>query len=99
MLRRQNIAIDLVDHLAGPHATRWLVAVGDFAMLAMLGLMAAAMLSPAMQALDYGDRKLELGLPLFAVWLAALAGMAGCVLAALASLTNRPLPAMKGQAR
>ena len=43
-------------------------------MLAMLALLAYAMVAPALQALDYGDRKLELGLPLWVVWAGAMAG-------------------------
>ena len=97
LLRRQNIVIDLVDHLAGPRRTRWLVAAADLSMLAMLVLIAWAMVAPALQALDYGDRKLELGLPLWAVWAGALVGMAGSVLAALAAVVQGP-PAAGGGA-
>lgn len=95
LLRRQNIVIDLVDHLAGPRRTRWLVGAADLAMLAVLALVACAMVAPALQALDYGDRKLELGLPLWAVWAGAMVGMAGSVLAALAVVIQGP-PAMGG---
>lgn len=94
LLRRQNIVIDLVDHLAGPRRTRLLVAAADLVMLAMLGLIAWAMIGPALQAMEYGDRKLELGLPIWAVWAGALVGMAGSVLAALAAaLAGPPAPA------
>ncbi len=90
LLRRQNIVIDLMDHLAGPRGTRLLKLAADLVMLAMLGLIAWAMVAPALQALDYGDRKLELGLPLWAVWAGAMVGMAGSVLAALAIVLSRP---------
>jgi len=94
LLRRQNILIDLVDHLAGPRRTRLLVTAADLVMLAMLGLIAWAMTGPALQALEYGDRKLELGLPIWAVWAGVLVGMAGSVLAALATaLAGPPAPA------
>jgi hypothetical protein len=46
-------------------------------------LMLWAMISPALQAYDYGDRKLELGLPLWVVWLFALSGMAGTMVCAI----------------
>jgi TRAP-type C4-dicarboxylate transport system permease small subunit len=92
LLRRQNIAIDLVDHLAGPRRTRLLIAAADLVMLAMLALITWAMVAPALQAMEYGDRKLELGLPVWVVWTGALIGMAGSVLVALA-LVVRPPPA------
>jgi len=90
LLRRQNIVIDLVDHVAGPRRTRLLMALADAVMLAMLALIAWAMVAPALQALDYGDRKLELGLPVYIVWIAAILGIVGCVIVALAMLIRRP---------
>ncbi len=96
LLRRQNIVIDLVDHLAGPRRTRLLMALADAVMLAMLALIAWAMVAPALQALDYGDRKLELGLPVYIVWIAAILGIVGCVIVALAMLVRRPPIAATG---
>jgi len=90
LLRRQNIAIDLVDHIAGPRGTRALIGGADLVMLVMLALFAWAMVSPALQAFDYGDRKLELGLPLAVVWAAAFAGILGSALAAFTALLRRP---------
>ncbi len=90
LLRRQNIVIDLVDHLAGPRRTRLLVGVADAVMLALLALITWAMVAPALQAMDYGDRKLELGLPVWVVWAAAIIGMAGSVLVALTLVARRP---------
>ena len=96
LLRRQNIVIDLVDHVAGPRRTRLLMALADAVMLAMLALIAWAMVAPALQALDYGDRKLELGLPVYIVWIAAILGIVGCVIVALAMLVRRPPVTAKG---
>ena len=90
LLRRQNIAIDLVDSIAGPDGTRRLVVAGDLVMAVLLALFGWAMVTPALQALEFGDRKLELGLPLAAVWAAAILGVAGCVLAAVAPLLRQP---------
>ena len=89
LLRRQNIVIDLIDHVAGPRNTHRLIRAADALMLALLVVITWAMVTPALQALDYGDRKIELGLPLIVVWAAAIVGMAGAVLAALAAL-RRP---------
>jgi TRAP-type C4-dicarboxylate transport system permease small subunit len=92
LLRRQNIAIDLIDHVVGPRGTRALIGFCEWVMLGLLALFAWAMLSPALQALDYGDRKLELGLPLVVVWIAAILGMIGSALVMLA-LRLSPQPA------
>ena len=46
-------------------------------------LLAYAMIQPAMQAYAYGDTKLELGLPIYVLWIAALTGMAGTILCAV----------------
>ena len=67
-------------------------------MLAMLCLFTWAAIDPAMQAFDYGDRKLELGLPLYAVWGAAILGMAGSALAAAAALLRGPPGKVRAQA-
>ena len=96
LLRRQNIVIDLADHMAGPRGMRVLVAAADVVMLGVLVLITLAMLAPAQQALEYGDRKLELGVPLYAIWIAVLAGIAGCVLAAAARALHRSAPAPQG---
>ena len=96
LLRRQNIAIDLIDHFVGPERTRILVICGDLTMAIVLVGIASAMLAPALQAFDYGDRKLELGLPLIVVWGGALLGMIGSVLAAAVVALNPP--AKTGQA-
>ena len=99
LLRRQNIVIDLIDHLAGPRRTRLLTAAADAVMLAMLALVAWAMVAPALQAWEYGDRKIELGLPLYAVWAGAILGMAGSLLAAAAMLARRPAAPANGERR
>jgi TRAP-type C4-dicarboxylate transport system permease small subunit len=80
---RANITIDLVDHVVGLGARLRLIRLADLVSVVMLALMGWAMLSPALQAYDYGDRKLELGLPLWVVWLFALSGMAGTVICAI----------------
>jgi TRAP-type C4-dicarboxylate transport system permease small subunit len=80
---RANITIDLVDHVVGLRARLRLVRIADRVSIALLGLVGWAMISPALQAYDYGDRKLELGVPLWVVWLFALSGMAGTIVCAL----------------
>ena len=89
LLRRQNIAIDLVDGVAGPRGTAWLKRIADVIMLGLLALLTWAMVSPARQAFEFEDRKLELGMPLYAIWAAVLLGMLGSVAVAL-TLVLRP---------
>jgi TRAP-type C4-dicarboxylate transport system permease small subunit len=85
---RANITIDLVDHLVGLRARWRLVRLADLVSVVMLILMSSAMISPALQAYDYGDRKLELGLPVWVVWLFALSGIAGTIVCAIAAARN-----------
>lgn len=86
LLRRQNIVIDLADHFVGSRTTRLLIGISDAVAVGMLGLIIAAMIAPTLQAMDYGDRKLELGLPLYVIWAAAILGMIGSAFAALTVL-------------
>jgi membrane associated rhomboid family serine protease len=52
------------------------------AVVALL-LMLWAMIEPALQAYDYGDRKLELGIKVWIVWAAAFAGTIGAIISAV----------------
>ncbi len=78
-----HITIDVVDHLIGPGMRRGLMTVAQGLSVVALLLLGWAMITPAMQAFDYGDRKLELGLKVWVVWAFALSGVAGCVVAAV----------------
>jgi TRAP-type transport system small permease protein len=49
-----------------------------------------AMTRTALQAFDYGDRKLELQLPVYVLWIAALLGLAGTMLCALGAFLLPP---------
>jgi len=84
LLRRQTIVIDLIDHFLDYRARRALIAISDAVVLVMLIVITWALVAPARQALDYGDRKIELGLPLAVIWGLVIAGMVGVVLAAMA---------------
>ena len=86
--KRQNIVIDVVDHVARPGTVAWLTRVGEIAAVLVLAVMAWAMVAPALQAYDYGDRKLELGLPVFVVWIVAVGGLIGTAVCAAGALTR-----------
>jgi TRAP-type transport system small permease protein len=85
-LQRRNIVIDLVDSFAPRAVVAALIRVSDVLVVVTLALFSYAMITPAMQAFNYGDRKLELGLPIYILWAAALLGIAGAVLCAIGAL-------------
>jgi TRAP-type C4-dicarboxylate transport system permease small subunit len=83
---RRHVVIDLLDPALGPRGTTVLIRVADLMAVLCLGLMMWAMLTPAQQAFDYGDVKLELRLPIYVLWAVALAGLAGTMVCAVATL-------------
>ena len=96
-LRRRNIVIDLIDKLLTERSLRILVVVADVVATLALILLAWAMLGPALQSYQYGDRKLELQYPVYILWIAALTGMAGTILCALAAFRSDAAPASHGE--
>jgi len=95
--RRRNIVIDLIDPLIGPRPVRALTAASHVLSVGCLLILAWAMTGPALQAFAYGDRKLELGLPLYVLWILALLGITGTILGALAVLAGRGAPGATGR--
>jgi TRAP-type transport system small permease protein len=55
------------------------------------------MIEPAMQAFQYGDRKLELGVPLYVLWGFALAGLLGTLVCAVFAFTHVSLRRLRRQ--
>lgn len=90
-LNRQNIVIDLIDTVIGRRLTTALIRFTDALSVALLCLLLWAMIAPAVQAYQYGDRKLELGLPVYILWIVALAGLSGTILCALGALLGRAI--------
>jgi TRAP-type transport system small permease protein len=88
-VNRRNIVIDLIDSVVGRRMTAALIAFSDALSVVLLSLLVWAMIAPAVQAFQYGDRKLELGLPVYILWIAALAGLLGTILCALGVLLGR----------
>ena len=96
-LNRQNIVIDLIDGVVPAWLRSALIRVSDVLQIAVLVVFAWAMMSPARQAFDYGDRKLELGLPVYVIWIFALAGMVGTIVCAVGALVRTPIPPRGGR--
>jgi len=88
---RKNIVIDIIDTMISPRLEHLLVRLADVVSLALLALITVAMIFPAMQAYDYGDRKLELGLQIWVLWIFAIVGVIGTLICALGPLF-RPVP-------
>jgi TRAP-type transport system small permease protein len=97
-LARKNIVIDIIDSLVGPRLEYVLVRLSDVVSVVLLILVTAAMISPALQAYDYGDRKLELGLQLWVLWTFAIVGLIGTLLCALGPLF-RPVSPLRRTAQ
>ena len=87
-LARRNIVIDVIDSLVSPRILRGLAAIADIVSVMCLLLFLWGMWEPATQAHQYGDRKLELGLPLYVLWGFALAGLLGTLVCAIAAFTT-----------
>lgn len=91
-LTRSNLVIDALDNAMGPRLTGFLIRVSDALTITTLLIMGWAMARTAMQAYDYGDRKLELHLPIYVLWIAAMTGLAGTLLCAVGALFTRARP-------
>jgi TRAP-type C4-dicarboxylate transport system permease small subunit len=91
-LTRANIVIDALDGIMGPRITAMLIRLSDALTIATLLIIGWSMSRTALQAYEYGDRKIELQLPLYVLWIAALAGLAGTLLAAIGALLRPALP-------
>jgi len=88
-LFRRNIVIDLIDSFVGEHVVRVLIRLSDILAIACLAVIAWAMVGPALEAYEYGDVKLEIELPVYLLWIVALIGIAGTILAAIGTLIGR----------
>lgn len=89
-LDRKNIVIDVLDHFVSERPLIVLIRISDFLSIACLLLMVWAMTTPASQAFNYGDRKIDLNLPLSVLWSVAFAGMAATILCAIGATLTRP---------
>ncbi len=91
-LQRRNIAIDLIDTFAHRAIVAALIRVADVLTVATLAMFAYAMITPAMQSFSYGEIKMELHVPIWWFWAAALIGIAGAILCAIGALILPPGP-------
>jgi TRAP-type C4-dicarboxylate transport system permease small subunit len=83
---RQNIVIDLIDSVVSDRVATILIRISDVVTVLLLALIIWAMASPAHQAFEYGDRKLELGLQIWILWAIAIAGLVGTLFCAIGAM-------------
>lgn len=86
ILRGAEISIDLLDALLPARVLAALKLIAMVLTLATMAFATWAMIGPALDSHRYGDRSLELGLPVWWLWVAAFIGIAGICIAALARL-------------
>lgn len=71
-----NVVVDVVDHFASGQTVAKLRFTSRILSLLFLLILLYNMLSPALDAYQYGEKKPELGLPLFVIWIPILIGVA-----------------------
>ena len=88
---RRNIVIDIIDSFIPRRSSAALIRIADVMSVLVLALLMWAMLVPATQSYAYGELKQDLGLPIFILWIAALASLVGTLFCAVAiALTRLP---------
>lgn len=79
---RAEITIDIVDSLLPQAVVRMLKLIASLTALGILIFIFWSMIGPMISAHRYGDRSLELNLPVWLTWVLSLVGLTGAVLAA-----------------
>ncbi len=87
ILTSQLIVVDLIDRFV---PSSILMRVGLALTFGLVALAGYHTITPAMDALDWGDKTLDLGWPKFWYWIAIWVGLALSALAALLTLLERP---------
>jgi TRAP-type transport system small permease protein len=92
-LARTNIVIDLFDLFAPRKVIVPCIRISDLISVVALVVLTSAMITPFTQAWQYGDTKIDLGLPLWVLWVVALGGMLFSIVCALgAAFLVKPVP-------
>jgi TRAP-type C4-dicarboxylate transport system permease small subunit len=88
-LLRRNIVIDLIDSFAPRALITVLIRTSDVLTIATIVMFAYAMITPALQSYNYGEIKMELQVPIWYMWAAALIGIIGAIISAIGALIGR----------
>lgn len=89
ILQGADIVIDLFDRVLPAGVLRVLQSISALGAFCAFLFIGWSMWGPARDAWLYGDRSLELGLPLWSYWAVAFVGLFGILWAALALLAAR----------
>jgi TRAP-type C4-dicarboxylate transport system permease small subunit len=87
-LRNGNIVVDVVDFFVAKGTVHRLKQLAQFLTLVFLVLLLWSMITPALDAYRYGEKKQELGLRLWVLWLPILLGVLMSALAVLMALLS-----------
>jgi TRAP-type C4-dicarboxylate transport system permease small subunit len=91
-LRNGHIAVDVIDHFVSPAAVARLKWVAAAVSMFFLLFFAWQMASPALDAFKFGERKQELGLPLWVLWIPMILGFVLSAVALVAVLVPALTP-------
>jgi len=84
----KEIVMDLFDHILPGPALKGLRIIAAIGTLAIFLFISWSMIGPAVNAWRYGDRSLELNLPVWMLWVCALTGLVGILISAFAALIS-----------
>ena len=90
-IKQQHIVIDLIDTILSERMVAFLIWIANTLTVGLLVVFGWAMINPALNAYRYGDENLELGLPLYLLWIVALLGLGGAILSAIIAFQGRDL--------
>ena len=91
-LANTHIAVDVIDLVTSPTTVARLKIVARLLSFVFLAFLAWQMINPAHDAFKFGERKQELGLPLYVLWIPMIFGIAASALMVLLSLFGREPP-------
>ncbi|SPF78483.1 TRAP transporter small permease [Pseudoprimorskyibacter insulae] len=74
---RGEILIDLIDAVLPPRGLQGLGIVAALTGVVLFAFLTWSMIQPALDAWQWGERSLELGIPKWPLWLVAFAGLIG----------------------
>ena len=84
----KEIVMDLFDHILPSPALKGLRIISAIGTLAVFLFISWSMIGPAVNAWRYGDRSLELNLPVWVFWACAFTGLVGILISAFAALIS-----------
>ena len=88
-LTQGNVTVDLVDRFLGRRAVMVFRTVAGLLTIVFLALLFWHMFQPALDAYRFGDRKPDLDLPIWMIWLAVLLGTGLALLAVIAVIVRQ----------